>query len=134
MHTCLLRATKGKEYQRRYGTRAARAPSVIWNTGEEYERNGKKHWRCGICKNDKVLAINSGTSSALRHLKQRHKIDKAGQRIQKNPPTVIQALSVAGKVAKTVAHVVTRFNLHYLSVPSYPLGYDHAHRLFLRRE
>jgi len=34
---------KGKEYLRHYGSRAARAPSVIWNTGEEYERNGKKH-------------------------------------------------------------------------------------------
>lgn len=102
---------KGKEYQRYYGARATRAPSVIWSTGEEYERNGKKHWRCGICKTDKMLAISSGTSSALRHLKQRHKIDKAGQRIQKQP-TIVEALSVAGKVAKTVAHVVTRFNLH----------------------
>src|SRR5437763_16348966 len=71
--------SKGKEYQRHYGSRAARVPSVIWNTGEEYERNGKKYWRCGICKNNKLLAINNGTSSALRHLKQRHKIDKAGQ-------------------------------------------------------
>ena len=58
-----------------------------------------------------MLAINSRTSSALRHSKQNHKIDKAGQRIQ-NKPTVIQALSAAGKVAKTVAYVVTRFNLH----------------------
>jgi hypothetical protein len=41
---------KGKEYQRYYSARATRAPSVIWSTGEEYERNGKKHWRCGICK------------------------------------------------------------------------------------
>ena len=79
---------KDKEYQRHHGTRASRAPSVIWNTGEEYERNGKKHWRCNICRNDKILAINSRTSLALRHLKQRYKVDKAGQRIQ-NKSTVI---------------------------------------------
>src|SRR5437762_360411 len=72
---------KGKKYQRHYGIRAARVSSVIWNTGEEYERNGKKYWRYGICKNDKMLAINNGISSALRHLKQRHKINKVRQRI-----------------------------------------------------
>jgi hypothetical protein len=60
---------KGKEYQRYYGARATRASSVIWSTGEEYERNGKKYWRCSICKNDKILTIISGTSSALRYLK-----------------------------------------------------------------
>jgi hypothetical protein len=34
---------KGKEYLRHPGIRASRVPLVIWNTGEEYERNGKKH-------------------------------------------------------------------------------------------
>ena len=34
---------KGKEYQCYYSTYALRVPSVIWNTGEEYERNRKKH-------------------------------------------------------------------------------------------
>ena len=51
---------KGKEYLRHTGIRASRVPSVIWNTGEEYERNGKKHWRYGLCKKDNVLAIKAG--------------------------------------------------------------------------
>ena len=55
---------KGKEYQRHYGACNTRAPSVIWYTGEEYERNGKKHWRCGICKNDKILAIKESIEAS----------------------------------------------------------------------
>jgi hypothetical protein len=60
---------KGYEYLRHPGTRAASDPSIIWRVGEEYERKGKRYWRCGICNKNKMLAINSGTSSALRHLK-----------------------------------------------------------------
>ena len=59
--------SKGKEYQRHYGSRAARVPSVIWNTGEEYERNGKKYWRCGICKKTKMLAILDSQSSPFHN-------------------------------------------------------------------
>jgi hypothetical protein len=60
---------KCKEYTRRPAIRAAETPSIIWYLGREYERNKHKFWRCGICKKNKILAIDKGTSSALRHLK-----------------------------------------------------------------
>src|SRR5437762_3001263 len=60
---------KCKEYIRRPSTRAAQDPSVIWRLGEEYERNKERFWRCGICNKTKMLAIQKGTSSALRHLR-----------------------------------------------------------------
>jgi len=37
-----------REYIRHPGIRAPQDPSVIWNLGEEYERNHKRFWRCGI--------------------------------------------------------------------------------------
>ena len=46
-----------KDYVRRPAIYAAEAPSVIWRLGEEYERRGKRFWRCGICKKNKLLAI-----------------------------------------------------------------------------
>ena len=36
-----------KDYVRRPAIYAAEAPSVIWRLGEEYERRGKRFWRCG---------------------------------------------------------------------------------------
>jgi hypothetical protein len=54
-----------KEYTRR-GSRAAETPSVIWLIGEEYQRNNHKFWRCRLCKKNKLLAIDNGTTSALR--------------------------------------------------------------------
>ena len=73
---------KYKEYTRRPGIRAAETPSIIWYLGEEYKRNKRKFWRCGICKKNKILAIDKGTSSALRHLRKDHMINKKGRRIQ----------------------------------------------------
>jgi hypothetical protein len=75
---------KGKEYLHHPGLRAANEPSVIWRLGEEYKRNKQKFWRCGICNKNKMLAIKGGTSSALRHLKKDHNLDKQGKRIKKN--------------------------------------------------
>jgi hypothetical protein len=46
-----------REYIRHPGIRAAQDPSVIWNLREEYERNHKRFWRCGICKKTKMLII-----------------------------------------------------------------------------
>jgi hypothetical protein len=46
-----------REYIRHLGIRAAQDPSVIWNLGEEYERNYQRFWRCGICKKTKILVI-----------------------------------------------------------------------------
>jgi hypothetical protein len=51
--------------------RYAQDASVIWDLREEYERNHKRFWRCGICKKTKMLVIQKGASSALRHLKER---------------------------------------------------------------
>jgi hypothetical protein len=102
---------KGKEYFCHPGIRAARQPSVIWALGEEYERDGKKHWRCGVCKKNKMLAIDSGTSSTLRHLKKKHNIDNKGRRIQTKQKPIIEAFtSGARAAATTVAQVATRFN------------------------
>lgn len=98
---------KCKEYIRRPGIRAAQDPSVIWSLGEEYERKQERFWRCGICTKTKMLAIQKGTSSALRHLRKYHKIDKMGRRIQPKHTTIVEAISGA---ARTVTQVVTRFN------------------------
>jgi hypothetical protein len=46
-----------REYIRHPGIRAAQDPSIIWNLGEEYERNYKRFWRCGIRKKTKILVI-----------------------------------------------------------------------------
>jgi hypothetical protein len=67
---------KDKEYLHHSGLRAANEPSVIWRLGEEYKRNKQKFWRCGICNKNKMLAIEGGTSSVLRHLKKDHNLDK----------------------------------------------------------
>jgi hypothetical protein len=98
---------KCKEYVRRPAIRAAETPSVIWYLGEEYERNKQKFWRCGICKKNKMLAIDNGTSSALRHLKKDHRIDNKGRRMKTKQPTIIEALTT---VTQNVAQVITRFN------------------------
>jgi hypothetical protein len=72
---------KCKEYFRRPAIRATETPSIIWCIGEEYERNKHRFWRYGICKKTKLLAMDKGTTSALRHLRKDHKIDKQGKRI-----------------------------------------------------
>jgi hypothetical protein len=89
-----------REYIRHPGIRAAQDPSMIWNLGEEYERNHKRFWRCGICKKTKMLAIQKGTRSALRHLRKDHKIDKQGRRIRTDQMTIVEAATIA---AQTVA-------------------------------
>src|SRR5436309_16126471 len=48
-------------------------PFVIWNLGEEYERNHQRLWYCRICKKTKMLVIQKGTSSALQYLKKYYK-------------------------------------------------------------
>jgi hypothetical protein len=89
---------KCREYLRHLGIRAASDPSVIWRLGEEYERNKKKYWRCGICNKNKMLAIDSETSSALRHIKKVHNIDKYGRRIRSKQTNVKEAFSAAQTV------------------------------------
>jgi hypothetical protein len=54
-----------------------------------------------------MLAIDNGTSSALRHLKKDHRIDNKGRRIKTKQPTTIEALTT---VTQNVSQVVTRFN------------------------
>ena len=98
---------KCKEYTRRPAIRATETPSIIWYLGEKYKRNKHKFWRYGICKNNKILAMDKGTSSALRHLRRHHRIDKKGRRIQTKQPIIAEAFTAVGK---TVAQVVTRFN------------------------
>lgn len=67
----------------------------------------KQYWRCGLCKKHTMLAIDTGSSSGLRHLK-KHKIDKNGQRIRgSSQTTIISAFTTA---ANTVATLVTKFN------------------------
>ena len=39
-----------KEYLRHPGILVAEAGPVIWVLGEEYEREDKKLWRCGLCR------------------------------------------------------------------------------------
>jgi hypothetical protein len=91
---------KCKEYIRRPGIHAAQDPYVIWSLGDEYKRNKERFWRYGICKKTKILAIQRGTSSALRHLRKYHKINKMGRRIQPKQTTIVEAISGA---ARTVA-------------------------------
>ena len=83
---------KLKEYVRRPGVRATREPSVIWSVGKEYKRNKKRFWRCSICKKTTMLVMQNGISSALRHLKKDHKIDKQGRRIQTKQRTIIETI------------------------------------------
>ena len=109
-----------------------------WDLGEEYERNHKRFWRCGICKKTKMLVIQKGASSALRHLKKGHKIDKQGRRIRTDQMIIVEAATI---VAQTIAQVVSRFNANtfrYLSqLPhlamglSRPMGYPWAMQGFL---
>jgi hypothetical protein len=101
---------KCKESTRRPGIRAAETPSIIWLVGEEYKRKKYKFWRCDICKKNKLLAIDKGISSALRHFKKDHKIDKRGRRIvSKGQWTIVETLTI---VTQNVAQVVTRFNVN----------------------
>ena len=96
-----------REYIRHPRIRATQDPSVIWDLREEYERNHKRFWRCGICKKTKMLVIQKGTSSALRHLKKDHKINKQGRRIRTDQMIIVEVATI---VAQTIAQVVSRFN------------------------
>ena len=56
---------KGKQYvweQHEDNQRAFTTPSVIWQLGDQYEKIGsgyqRKYWRCGLCTNTKMLAMN----------------------------------------------------------------------------
>ena len=96
---------KCKEYLLHLGVHNAEMPSVTWSLGEEYGRNKNKFWRCGICKKTTMLAIRNGMSSAIRHLRKDHKIDKKGKRILTKQKTITET---ATAVARTVTQVVTR--------------------------
>jgi hypothetical protein len=54
-----------------------------------------------------MLAIQKGTSSALRHLKKDRKIGKQGRRIRTDQMAIMEAAAIA---TQAVAQVVTRFN------------------------
>jgi hypothetical protein len=85
-----------------------------------------------------MLVIQKGTSSALRHLKKDHKINKQGRQIRKDQMAIVETATIA---ARTVAQVVTRSNANtfrYLSqLPhlamglSRPMGYPWAGQAFL---
>ena len=92
-----------KEYTCHCGSRAAETPSVIWLLREGYKRNIHKFWRCGLCKKNKLLAVDMGTTSALRHLRKDHRIGKAGRRIKTGQKTVAETVTA-------VAQIVTRCN------------------------
>ena len=103
----------GKVYYCQQSARAVRVPSSIWQLGAEYEceNNKKRYWRCSICRNNKILTIDGGTSSVLRYLVRRHKVDKKGQLIRNGKnrqPTIPHVLRAA---ATTVSNLVTRFSL-----------------------
>jgi hypothetical protein len=107
---------KGKEYlwhKHRDNTRAFSKPSVIWLLGDEYERTGnsyqKRVWRYGLCKKTTMLACEGGSSSGLRHLKKKYRIDKQGQRMKTKQRTITSALSA---VVTTVTILVTSFNVN----------------------
>jgi hypothetical protein len=111
---------KGKHFDWRPhedNTRAFAKTSVIWQLGDEYSTRGNdrnRYWRCGICKRSTILVIDDGSSSGLRHLKKKHKIDKEGQRIgnsRASQSTIPSAFEVAATAAATVTNLV-RSRIH----------------------
>ena len=84
-----------------------------------------------------MLVIQKGTSSALRHLKKGHKINKQGRRIRADQMITVEAATI---VAQTIAQVVSRFNANtfrYLSQLQHlamglsrPMGYPWARQAF----
>ena len=107
---------KGKQYIWKHhedNCRAFTKPSVIWQLGDEYRRTGSdqevRYWRCGLCKTTTLLAMTDNSSTGLRHLKRKRKIDKNGQRIDRTQSTVAAAFAAATAVANTAANLVTRF-------------------------
>jgi hypothetical protein len=95
---------KGKHFdwrQHEDNTRAFVKASVIWELGDEYERRGqdrKQYWRCGLCRKNTLLAIDGGSSSGLRHLKKKHKINSNGQRMKRD--TVAEDTTEASECLK----------------------------------
>jgi hypothetical protein len=62
-----------REYIRNPRIRATQDLSVIWNLGEEYKKNYKRFWRCGICKKtkNKMLVIQKGIRLGFATSKER---------------------------------------------------------------
>ena len=81
---------KGDLYTRKQhqdATRAFTKSSIIWKFGDEYEKGGNsrqrvKSWRCELCNKTTLLVMTDNSSSGLRHLKNKHNIDKNRKAIQ----------------------------------------------------
>jgi len=107
---------KGKRFNWRPhedNTRAFTKQSVIWQLGDEYIRDGdrKQYWRYGIYKRNIILVVDNGSSSGLRHLKKKHKINNHGERIRRNLFSIIpSSFEAAITTAIIVTNLVTRFN------------------------
>ena len=110
---------KGKHFHWRPhedNTRAFTKSSIIWQLGDEYKRregDRKQYWRYSIYKKNTILVINNGSSSGLRYLRKKHKIDSHGQRIRRNSAfssTIPSPFEVATTIAAIVINLVTRFN------------------------
>lgn len=101
-HRGVLYTRKDHEDQ----TRAYTKSSIIWQFGDEYEKGGEdgrppvKTWRCGICKKTVLLVMKDNSSSGLRHLRNKHKIDKTGASPQS---TIAAAFTAVNAVASLVA-------------------------------
>ena len=109
---------KGKQYIWKHhedNCRAFTKPSVIWQLGDEYRRadcdQGTRYWRCGLCKRTTLLAMTDNSSTGLRHLKKKYKIDKNRQPIDKTQSTVTAAFAAVSTVTSTVTNLVTRFKV-----------------------
>lgn len=76
--------------------RAFTKPSIIWQLRDECRRTGSnqgmRYWRCELCKTTTLLAMTDNSSTGLRHLKKKRKIDENGQRIDRTQSTVTAAL------------------------------------------
>lgn len=100
---------KGNVYTRKKhqdNTRACSKASIIWEFGDEYERtvegHQRKYWRCGLCKRTTLLVMTDNSSSGLRHLKKKHKIDKDGKQTW-SQSTIAATFATATTVAQELA-------------------------------
>jgi hypothetical protein len=128
---------KGKQYlwrKHRDNTRAFSQPSVIWFLGDEYERTGnsrqKRFWRCGRCKGTTMLACGGGSSSGLRHLKKKHRIDKQGQQTATKQRTITSVLFAAATTVATLVPPNTLFHRHRPIRPVRLTGFQQARQAF----
>ena len=77
-----------------------------------------------------MLACGGGSSSGLRHLKKKHRIDKQGQQIATKQRTITSVLSAA---ATTVATLVLPNTLFHRQRPIRPVrltGFQQARQAF----